>query len=110
MFFLNVNEELRKMFSPGPMVSFQSAWKLSSSFVTAKLYPLQKKVGFSKCGKRRCKVCNSITVTTIFISAVAKDTFKITHSLNCDNKCLINLMPVHNASNNTQVKLQIKES
>ena len=41
---LNINEEFRKTFSPGPMVSFRSARKLSSYLVRAKLYPLQKEV------------------------------------------------------------------
>ena len=49
MYLLNMNEEVRKTFSPGPMVSFRSARKLSSYLVRAKLYPLQRKVGSSKC-------------------------------------------------------------
>ena len=87
-----MNEEVRKTFSPGPMVSFRSARKLSSYLVRAKLYPLQRKVGSSKCGKRRCEVCNNITDTFIFSSTVTGDTFKINHSLNCDCKCLIYLV------------------
>ena len=53
MYLLNMKEEVRKTFSTGPMVSFRSAWKLSSYLVQAKLYALQRKVGSSKCGKRR---------------------------------------------------------
>ena len=71
------------------MVSF---WKLSGYLVWAKLYPLQRKVGSSKCGKRRCENCNNVTVTSIFSSTVTGDTFKINHSLNCDDKCLIYLV------------------
>ena len=62
MYLLNINEEVRKTFSPVPMVSFQSARKLSSYLVRAKLYPLERKVGSSKCGKRRCEVCNTHTL------------------------------------------------
>ena len=47
MYILNMNEEGRKTFSSGPIVSFPSAWK---HLVWAKLYPLQRKVGSSKCG------------------------------------------------------------
>ena len=43
-YLLNMNEEFRKTFSPGSMVSFRSARKLSSYLVRAKLYPLQKEV------------------------------------------------------------------
>ena len=89
MYLLNMNEEVRKTFSPGPMVSFRSARKLSSYLVRAKLYPLQRKVGSSKCDKRRCEVCYNITDTSTFSSTVTGDTFKINHRLNCDNKCRI---------------------
>ena len=51
MYLLNMNEEVRKTFSPGPMVSFQSAQKLSSYLLQAKLYPFQRKVDSSKSGK-----------------------------------------------------------
>ena len=92
IYLLHMNEEVRKTFSPGPMVSFRSARKLSSYLVWAKLYPLQRKVGSSKYGKRRCEVCNNVTGTSIFSSTVTGDTFKIDHSLNCDDKCLIYLV------------------
>ena len=74
------------------MVSFQSARKLSSYFVPAKVYPLQRKVGSSKCSKRRCEVCNNVSDTSIFNSKVTGNTFKINHTLNCDDKCLIYLV------------------
>ena len=67
------------------MVSFRRAWKLSSYLIQAKLYPLQGKVGSSKCGK----VCNNATDTSIFSSTVTRNTFKVNHCLNCDDKCLI---------------------
>ena len=87
-----MNEEVRKTFSPGPIVSFRSAQKLGSYLVRAKLCPLQRKVGSSKCDKRRCEVCNNVPDTSIFSSKVTGDTFKINHSLNCEYKCLIYLV------------------
>ena len=87
-----MNEEVRKTFSPGPMVSFRSARKLSSYLVQAKLYPLQRKIGSSKCSIQRYEVCNNVTDTSIFSSTVTGNTFKINHSLNCDDKCLIYLV------------------
>ena len=74
------------------MVLFRNAGKLSSYLVQAKLYPLQRKVGSSKCGKRRCEVCSNVTDISIFSSTVTGDTFNINHSLNCDEKCLIYLV------------------
>ena len=52
MCLLNMNGEVRKTFSSGPMVLFQSARKLNGYLFRAKLYPLQKKISSSKCGKR----------------------------------------------------------
>ena len=40
----NKNEQVRKAFSPGRMVSSQSARKVSSCLLRAKFYPLQRKV------------------------------------------------------------------
>ena len=62
MHFLNTNE-FTKIFSQGPRVPFQSARKLSSYLVRAKLYSLQRKVGSSNGVKRRCEVCNNVTDT-----------------------------------------------
>ena len=45
MYLLNMNEEVMKTFSPGPMVSLRSAQKLSGYLVQTKLYPLQRKLG-----------------------------------------------------------------
>ena len=46
-----MNEEVKNLFLPRPMVSFRSACKLSSYLVRAKLYPLHRKVGSEKCAK-----------------------------------------------------------
>ena len=45
MYLLNMNEEVLKTFSPGPMVSLRSAQKVSGYLVQTKLYPLQRKLG-----------------------------------------------------------------
>ena len=71
-----------KQFSPGPMVSFRSARRISSYLVRAKLYPLE----------RRYEVCTNVTETDTFSSTVTGDTFQINHELNCDDKCLIYLL------------------
>ena len=103
-----MNEELRKTFSPGPMVSFQSARKLSSYLVLPKLYSLQRNIGSSKSGKQRCEVCDNVTDTSIFSSTVTEDTFKINHKIkNCDDKCLIYLVTCKQCNKQYRVKLQI---
>ena len=54
-YLLNLNEETKKLFSPRPMVSFKSPRKISSYLVRAKLYPLDRVVGSTKCGKKGVK-------------------------------------------------------
>ena len=49
-----MNDEVKKMFSPKPMISFRSARKLSSYLVRAKLYPIEKAVGSINCTKKHC--------------------------------------------------------
>ena len=109
MYLLNMNEEVTETFSPGPMVSFWSARKLSSYLVRAKLHPLQRKIGSLKCGKRRCEVCNNVTGTSTFSSTVTGDTSKINHRLNWVYKISVFsvLWPANSVTNNTWVKLQI---
>ena len=53
---------------------------------------MQRKVASSKCCKRRCEVCDNVTDTSIFSRTVTGDTFKINHSLSCDDKRLIYLV------------------
>ena len=43
---LDMNAEVKQMFIPVPMVSYRSARKLSSFLVRAKLYPIDRIVGF----------------------------------------------------------------
>ena len=50
-----MNEETKKVFSAGPMVSFRSPRKISSYLVRAKLYLLDRVVGSTKCGKKKCE-------------------------------------------------------
>ena len=49
LYLLYVNEQAKNVFTPGPMISFRSARKLSSYLVRAKLYPIERTVGSFKC-------------------------------------------------------------
>ena len=45
LYFLYIDSEIKKVFSPAPMVSFKSACKRSRYLVRAKLYPLNRSEG-----------------------------------------------------------------
>ena len=67
-----MDEELKKVFYPGPMISFRSARKVSSYLLGAKVYPLERIVGLFLCNKSRCQVCLNVNETGTFTSPVTK--------------------------------------
>ena len=87
-----MNEEAKKVFTPGPMNSFRSARKLSSYLVRAKLYPIEKTVGAFKCNRKRCRTCLNVNKTDTFTSTTTGETYKINHQFNCNGKCLVCLL------------------
>ena len=62
---LYISEEVKKVFQPGPMVSFRSPRNLSSYLVRAKLYPMERKTGSCKCKSNRRQVCLSVYLLDI---------------------------------------------
>ena len=58
---LYMDKEVKRVFTPRPMVSFCSARKLNSYLVRAKLCPLERTVGSYKCKGKRCQVYNNIS-------------------------------------------------
>ena len=46
----------------------------------------------AECGSSRCQVCKSISITEEFTSFTTKKTYKINHSFDCNDKCLIYLL------------------
>ena len=89
---LYVDKDVKTLFSPMPMVSFRGARKFNSYLVRAKLYPLEKLVGSTKCDKSRCQVCNNINETATFERSSNGTKYHVNHKLNCDDKCLIYLI------------------
>ena len=87
-----MDPEAKKVFSPGPMITFRSARKLSSYLVRAKLYPLERFVGSKKCNGKKCDVCLNVTETDVFNSTVTNEEYKINHQLSCKGKCLVYLL------------------
>ena len=49
LYLLYMDEELKRVFTPEPMVSFKSSRNMSSYLVRAKLYPTERLVGSFKC-------------------------------------------------------------
>ena len=63
-----MNREVKNVFTPGPIMSYRSARKISSYLVRAKLFPLERNVGSEKCGKSRSEVCLNIQKANTFTS------------------------------------------
>ena len=78
-----MNDEVKKTFTPSPMIS--------SYIARGKLHPLDRTVGSSKCDKKRCEVRDVISETDTFSSTVSGEIFKINHKFNCNDKCLVYL-------------------
>ena len=73
-----MNEENRKVFLPRPIVSFYSR-KISDYLVRPKLYSLDRVIGSTKCGKKRCQVCMNVSELNKFTSKVTCEANKINH-------------------------------
>ena len=84
-----MNEDVKSVFTPAPMIYFRSARKLSNYLVRAKLYHLEKTVGSIQCKAKRCQTCHNLKGTETFTSTTTDKTFKINHKLNCNDKCLV---------------------
>ena len=87
-----MNEDVKNVFTPTPMVFFYSARKLSSYLVREKLYPLERSVSSVQCKGKRCQTCHNVKQTETFTSTTTGKAFKINHKLNCNDKCLVYLL------------------
>ena len=87
-----MNEDVKSVFTPVPMISFRSARKLSSYLIRAKLYPSEGTVGSVQFKEKRCQTCHNVKGTENFTSTTTDKTFKIKYKLNCDDKCLLYLL------------------
>ena len=100
-----MNEETKEVFSPRPMVSYRSPRKISSYLVRAKLYPLDRVAGSTKCGNKRSEVFMNVSETNTFISNATDETYKIDHKLTCDDNCLISVLTLSVVENSILAKL-----
>ena len=89
---LCMNNQVKKAFTPKPVISFCSVRKMNCYLVTAKLYPEERTKGSFNWGSKRCDVCLNITETSTFTSTVTWETYIINHEVNCNDKCLVCLL------------------
>ena len=79
----------KRVFTPGPMITFHSTRKLSSYLLRAKFPLLERNVGPCKCyGKR----CGNVTEPSTFASTVTQNAYKINDQFNCSEECLVYLL------------------
>ena len=81
-----MNEEAKKVFTPGPMISFRSARKLSSYLVSAKLYHIERTVRSFEFNGKRYQTCLNVNEMDTFTSETTGETYNINHQFNCNNK------------------------
>ena len=79
--FLYSDEEVQKVFSPPPMVSYRSARKIKDYLIRSKLYPLERNVDCGGCGNGRCQVCENIKITEHLTVLLLKKATKLTIDL-----------------------------
>ena len=67
-YLLNINAEVKQMFTSVPMVSYRSSGKLSNYLVRAKIYLIDRIVGSKGCGKKQCEVCVNVCEQILFLA------------------------------------------
>ena len=87
-----MNEDVKSVFTPAPIISFRSARKLSNYLVRPKLYTLERTVGPFQCKGKWCQTCYNVKETEIFTSTTTDKTSKISQKVNCNDKCLVYLL------------------
>ena len=93
LFLLYQDEEVKRVFTPAPFVSFRTARTLWTHLVRAKVYLAEERLVRSrKCLRNRCQVCKNVVETDTFKSFVDKKVYKIKHRFTCSDKCLVYLL------------------
>ena len=90
-----MSNEVKKVFTPKPMISFGNERKISKiweNLVRAKLYSEERTKCSFECGRKRCEVCLNVNETSTFDSTVTSETYIINHKFNCNDKCLVYLL------------------
>ena len=91
LYLLLMNEELKHLFTPGPMISIRSSREIISYLVRAKLYPVES-IGYFNCKRPCCEICAYVNETDSFTSTVTGETHEVNHRFDCLEKCLIYIL------------------
>ena len=89
IYLLHMDQQVKRTFTPQPMVSCRSTGKLSSYLVKAKLYPIERKVESCNFKGKRCEVCKIVLETDTFTCSNDQTTYKVNHKFDCNEKCLV---------------------
>ena len=89
---LYTDQEVKKVSTCAPFVSFRSARNLKNFLIRSKVYPLERKICSEKYNGKRCLVCLNVAETDTFESFQTKKQYRINHKLNCKDKCLVYLL------------------
>ena len=93
IFLLYQDDEVKRVFTPAPFVSFRNARTLRTHLVRTEVYPVEERlVGSRIFFRNRCQVCTNVVETDIFQSFVDKKVYKINHRFTCSDKCLVYLL------------------
>ena len=89
---LYMDNEVKRVFTPTPMISFRSSRNLSSYLVRSKLYLTKRTLGSFKCGGKRCEVCINDNETSTFNSTITEENYIIKHKFDCNERCLVYIL------------------
>ena len=98
---LYTDQHVDIVFTSDSIAFFRSARKISSYFIRAKLYPLERLVGSFKCRGRRCQDCLNVTETETFTAASATQNYKIKHEFNGKESAFIYLLTCRSVVSNS---------
>lgn len=92
LLWLYTDEDVKRVFTSVPFVSFQLGYNLRNHLVRAKVHPIEWNRGSFKCAKKACKTCLNAHVTSTFKASIDKKKYKINHDLCCDDQCIVYLL------------------
>ena len=93
LFLLYQDEEVKRVFTPAPFVSFSTAKTLRIRLVRAKVYHVEESlVGSRKYLRNRCQVCKNVVEIDTSQSFVDKKVYKINRRFTYSDKYLVYLL------------------